>query len=256
MSSPSESTELPDGVRPAEIPLSGWLPDWMVRSGWLFDIGFQRMENRELAGWMPAAGIFSSLALLLMVGLSLRIPLALPLGIVGALDLLATRHFVGIGCRRLRRLGFRGPTRGRWWFEVAALAWTLLMSCACLVAVHHRAALQGGWQQGMVEFAFTCAKCLGPAFLGLAITGYFLGLLRGIRIRGRSMELVNFFFWMIVGVGFLMWAVPQVPGWFAAAVGLVGIVVACLATLLEIHRRSQTSRANAGGLGAKGNGGG
>jgi hypothetical protein len=245
-----------DGLKPSALSVSDFLPDEIARLSWVFDIGIRRMDQKQTAGWMPAMLVFCSLSLTLLLGAVLRLPLAVPLGIVGALDLLATRHFVGIGCRRLKQLGFMGPTRARWWFEVAAIIWSLMMSCGCFVVVHHKAALLGGWQQGLVELAFTCTKQLAPAFIVLAITGYFVGLARGTRVSGRALELVNFFFWMIASIGFAMWAIPQVPalaGWIPAAVGIVGVAVACLAGALEIRRR--LAEVDAGSAGADRNAG-
>jgi hypothetical protein len=127
--------------------------------------------------------------------------------------------------------------RPRWWIEVAAIDWTLIMSCGCFVAVHRK-----NW---LVELAFTGTTYLLPAFFVFAIAGYLLGLLRGKSVRGSSLELVNFFFWMIVGIWVSNWAIlghPALGGWLAASAALVGVGAACLAGTLEIRRRVRSSR--------------
>jgi hypothetical protein len=195
------------------------------------------MQRDEPAGWMPAMLVFSSLAVTLMAGAWLGLPIAWAISVIGVLDLLATAYFVSTGIRRVWRLGVAGPMRPRWWIEIAAIDWTLIMSCGCFVAVHRK-----NW---LVELAFTGTTYLLPAFFVFAIAGYLLGLLRGKSVRGSSLELVNFFFWMIVGIWVSIWAIPGHPalgGWLAASAGLVGIGAASLAGVLEIRRRVRSSR--------------
>jgi hypothetical protein len=178
-----------------------------------------------------------------MISAWLRIPMAWPLSVIGALDLLAVRYFVSAGVRRIRRFGISGPTRPQWWIEVAALDWMLLMGCGCFLAVHSNAALAGGWQKWLVTIAFASARFLVPAFFVLAVTSYLFALLRGKRVRGSSLELVNFFFWTVAGICLSTWAIPDHPalgGWVAASAAVVGVGAACLAGVLEVKRRFQS----------------
>jgi hypothetical protein len=231
-------------VQPPERSGRYRVPNWIIRSRWIFDMGFRRMRRQEPAGWMPQMLVFSSLAVTLMASAALRIPMTWPLSVIGALDLVATRHFAWTGVRRVLRLGITGPTRPRWWIELAALDFTLLMCCGCFVAVHGNAALLGGWQMWPVTVAFSSSKYLVVAFLVLSTAAYLLGLIQGKRAQGRSLELMNFFFWTIVGIWLAIWIIPDhraLGGWVAEAAAVAGVGAACLAGALEAKRRFRLS---------------
>jgi hypothetical protein len=72
------------------------------------------------------------------------------------------------------------------------------MSGAVFLLVHGQAA--GGlpaWQAAFAAVAAHCAKGLLIAFFALTLLGFAVGLVSGKRVRGRSLELITWFFWWI-----------------------------------------------------------
>ena len=208
---------------------------------WIFDIGFRRMNAQLAPGWAAQMLVFGMLGLIMIAAVEFGLPMAWPLTIIGTIDLVATQHFVRGSLRRIRRLGIRGPTRARWWIEVAALDWTLCISGGVFAFTHgNPAAALPAWQQAFVAFALGCAAHLFFPFLALAVVGFLLGFVQGRRIRGRSLELVTWFFWWIVVIVGSCLLVPQHPALttlVAPALALLSAVVLCAAALVAVKQR-------------------
>jgi len=208
---------------------------------WIFDVGFRRMNADAAPGWAPQMLIFGMLGLTMMATVEFGVPVAWPLTIIGTLDLLVTQHFVRRSVRRIWRLGWLGPTRARWWIELSALNWTLCMSGGVCALTHGKAAAAlPAWQQAFVAFAMHCTTGLFFSFFALTILGFAIGLLQGKRIRGRSLELVNWFFWSIVMIVAACLLVPEDPAlttWVAPALLVLSVVVLCAVGVLAVRQR-------------------
>jgi hypothetical protein len=210
----------------------------MRRSLWIFDVGQRQMQNREMAGWMPYMGIFSGLALFVMLTVRVRVGMDWALAVASVIDLLVAQHFVRRFGRRLRRLGLFGATRARWWIELAALDLTLCFSSGLFSLAHRNGQVLPAWQQVMVDGASQTMELLSYPFLGFTIVAYMLGLLQGRRMSGRSLELVNFFFWLYVidkGIDNL----PQDASFAviaAIAIGVIAVVMLGIAGVLATRQ--------------------
>jgi len=210
-------------------------------SMWIFDIGLRRWNADQAPGWVAQMGVFSMLALTMIAAFELGLPMAWPLTIIGVIDLLVTQHFARRSLRRIRRLGMLGPTRGRWWIELAALDWTLCISGGIFALTHgHPAAALPAWQRAFVNFAWDCAAHLFYPFLALPVVGFLLGMVQGGRIRGRSLELVNWFFWSIAVIGASLLLIPENPvltTWVAPALAILSACMLCAAGVIALRQR-------------------
>ena len=210
-------------------------------SFWIFDIGLRRMNAEAAPGWAAQMLVFSALALTLMGAVELGVPTAWPFTIIGIFDLLATQHFARGSFRRIRRLGWLAPARARWWIELSALDWTLCMSGGVLALTHGQAAAAlPAWQQAVVAVAGYCAACLFFPFLALTVLGFVVGLTQGKRIRGRSLELVTWFFWCIAVIMASYLLVPEAPvlvAWVAPALAVLSALALCAAGVVAVRQR-------------------
>jgi hypothetical protein len=212
---------------------------WLTRSTWVFDIGLRRMNEERPPGWAVLMGVFSGLALALMTAANFRLPFGLVFSVAAAVGLLIAERFSHWPVRQIWRLGLRGPTRARWWVELAALTWTLCF-CGGLFWLAHGigAAALPGVIELIVSAVATGTKYLFAAFFGFALAGYVLGALQQKRLRGRSVELVNWFFWTIVGSQLLA-AIPWDFGpvaWVAPVLAIVGVAAGCVAAILAAYQ--------------------
>lgn len=213
----------------------------LKRSLWIFDIGFRWTKADLPAGWMPPMGVFSALALAIVVVSVFGLPKALSFALIGCIDLLATKRFVRQSVSRIRKLGVLGLLRARWWIEIAALDLTLAMSLAVFAVTHF---LGGGalpaWQFAVVEAAYRSARYLFGFFLVLAAAGFALGLVQGRPIRGRALELVAWFFWAAVGIVTALAVIPDNPAlanWVAPLLAVLGLVVLLATSVIALWNR-------------------
>jgi hypothetical protein len=208
---------------------------------WIFDIGLRRMNGKGAPGWAAQMAVFSALALTLMGAVELGVPTAWPFTIIGSLDLLATQHFARTSFRRIRRLRCLAPARARWWIELAALDWTLCMSTGVFALTHGQAAAAPpAWQQDVVAVAGYCAAGLFVPFLALTVLGFAVGLIQRQRIRGRSLELVTWFFWSIVVIVGACRLVPEAPvlvDWVAPGLAVLSAVALSAAGVVAVGQR-------------------
>ena len=211
---------------------------------WVFDIGFRRMNANLAPGWTAHMFVFSMLALAMIASFEVGMPMAWPLPVIGAIDLLATQYFVRRSLRQIRKLGLLGPTRARWWIEVAALDWTFCISTGLFAVTHvNPAAVLPGWQNALITVGLDCAEYLFFAFLVLTPVGFFVGLIQGKRIRGRSLELVNWFFWSIVVILASCLLVPEhrvMTKWVAPTLLVLSVIVLCGAGVVALKQRMGT----------------
>ncbi len=217
------------------------------RSLWIFDIGFRRMNADLPAGWMPPMGVFSALALAILVVSVFGLPKAGSFALIGCIDLLATKRFVRQSVSRIRKLGVVGAFRARWWIEIAALDLTLAMSLAVFAVTHF---LGGGalpaWQFAVVEAVYRSARYLFGFFLVLAAAGFALGIVQGRPIRGRALELVAWFFWAAVGIGAALAVIPDKPvlaNWVAPLLAILSLVVLLVAGGIAVWNRTTNTTA-------------
>ncbi|MBP90330.1 MAG: hypothetical protein CMJ64_27100 [Planctomycetaceae bacterium] len=170
------------------------------------------MNNGHSPGWSSHALVFSILPLLLICWAELEIGLAWGITVVGLLDTVATLYFLRRSRRQILRLGVFGPTRARWWIEVAAVCWTLCMSCAIFsVSQANGAIALPLFQAAWVDLAFQASGWFFWASLVLTIVGFVVGLARRKRIQGRALNLVSAAFWMVVCIHVIMWSLPDNP---------------------------------------------
>jgi hypothetical protein len=207
---------------------------------WIFDIGAREMDGERPPGWQLPAAMFGFLAFGMVAGATVGwAAVEWWLTVVGIADFIVAWHFVHWSQRRIRRMGIVGPSRARWWIELAALDWTLCLSSGIFWVTHGLfAGMLPPWLQMPFATAARLTGMLFYAFIAFASTGYILGLIRGVRIRGRSLELVSFFFWMIVGMSaaFLLPQNPALGGWVAEAFAIVGVAASCVAGLVAARQ--------------------
>lgn len=204
---------------------------------WIFDMGLRREKAGLPPGWAPHMLVFSALGVafpfIFFFAVFVGIPMGWVLVAIGCIDFFAAKYVLGGSIPRIKRMGLFGPTLARWWIEMAAVAWTLCMSLAV--------------------FALAQMQLFGPAawgawyfllfFVAMSAIAYTLGLLQGKRIRGRAVELVNWFFWWVVGcaVGLPIACslIPQNPvlvNCVAPALGVLCVVVLLVAAVITLKR--------------------
>lgn len=213
------------------------------RALWIFDVGFERMNQQDWAGWMPMTGVFSGMALCLIVAslVGARWAWGWALPIFSGINVLIARRFVVQSLRRAARFGIYGPMRARWWIELAAVN-LLLVFCLFLFGVSNGVgAALPPWQKAVADFAFRATKVLGPPFPLLTFTGYVVGLAGQQRVTGRSLEMVNFIFWMLAGIAAAS-QLPPVADWIAPTVAIVGIAALCLAGGMAAKQKWNAAR--------------
>lgn len=207
----------------------------MMRYLWIFDIGI-RESNEFRPGWsdhmFPLAFAGASIPFCLLFGIDWLLLLVL----VSAIFLVCSRKLIARSVRRIRRMGWFAPTRGRWWIELAALDWTLCMAGGCFWLA---SVLQGGGPlcgNGAVAVVGDLTRLAFYAFYPLAAAGYVIGLCRGRRTAGGSLETVNHFFWMST----VIWLLKQGPplgAWFAPVMFGIAAGAAMLAGVLFVRAR-------------------
>jgi hypothetical protein len=213
----------------------------MNSTPWIFDIGMRRMKASKLPGWAPQMFVFSLFAAAIVAAFELGVPVSWTLTLVGVVDALLTQHFLRGALRRMRRLGWFRPTRARWWIELAALDWTLCLSLSLFgLTLGKGAAGLPAWAQNVMGFSFVFVKGLCVAFFALTMLAFAIGLLQGRRTRGRSLELVNFFFWVFGFIVASMLLVPQAPvlaNVVSPVLLIVSILTFCAAGALAFRQR-------------------
>lgn len=217
----------------------------LKRPLWIFDIGGRRDGTDVEAGWYGPVKIFFPLAFLLPIAEVLGLPQHWPLLVVGCLDLLATKHFAGRSVLRIRRMGLLGPTRARWWIEAAALVWILCMSVGVFAVERGQAAFvqRNRGLFSVFEVAMWTTGVLIALFYAMTITGYGVGLVQRKPIRGRAVELVNFFFWgMTIVLGIVAAAIFLPPNlflgnWVAPLLAILSLAVLLVAGVVAVWNR-------------------
>ncbi|MHC4400000.1 MAG: hypothetical protein ACYTG0_09995 [Planctomycetota bacterium] len=208
------------------------------------DRRFWRRVFRLRGGPMPAAMVLAALAnvfLLLMldraVGAALFTTLWLGtvafLGVVGGVALLGAATYA---VRALYRLGVRGWSRPRWWFEVSSLAWTLCVLLILAVALSVPGAkipALGGWLDATFFAARNIIVILLCVFFVSAIVGYVVSMISGRARCGNAYECIQMIFAWVGGVGLLIVACSQwwpprrawPDGVFLAVCGAIGVAL-------------------------------
>jgi len=170
--------------------------------------------------------------------------------IVGVLAMLMTSVRAATA---FRRLGFAGPTRPRWWFEIARsglnVAAVSFVGIVMFVGIMMGPMLNNPQPQfpAIVDIAFfTLANLLEislPIFLAAATTGYGVSFVfRKPRI-GQAYDCVHFFYVTFVPLGLLVYAAllippqPQLPAIvIPGAIGIVGVLGLLLGFISNIRR--------------------
>lgn len=211
-----------------------------MRYLWIFDVGCREtMEYRP--GWalhvFPFALLGTCLGFCVAIGLDPMLPVVMG----SALFLACSRKIIAQNVRRIRRMGWFAPTRARWWIELAALDWTLCIAGGSFWIVRNMAAGGLVWGNAVLLAAQYVIGWTFCAFFPLTVAGYVVGLIRGRRLAGGSLETVNFFFWMLVAI-FLMQQAPPLATWFGPAVAMIGLSAGAVAGLLALRQRARRSR--------------
>lgn len=205
---------------------------------WIFDMGLRREKAGLPPGWAPHMLVFSALGVafpfIFFFAVFVGIPMGWVLVAIGCVDFFAAKYVLGGSIPRIKRMGLFGPTLARWWIEMAAVAWTLCMSLAVFALAQMQ--LFGPAATGAWNFLLL--------FVSTTVIGYTLGQLQGKRIRGRAVELVNWFFWWVVGcaVGrpIACSLIPQNPvlvNCVAPALGGLSAIVLLVAAIMALKRR-------------------
>jgi len=197
---------------------------------------------RQDAGWaapvflLASLGLPSMLVMLgLMIGANLHPHAILGAVIVWALLGIAASVYAGWrSMRAMRRMGFWGWSRARWWFELGRiLALTSVFLIAMLLAVLFvscfpaaQAALNPLWAWRWLPMS-ACAATIS-AFFFAGTCGYGLSWLTGRARGGKAYECVQFFYLLgggllVMGISATFW--PMAALWPDGAVLCGGIVV-------------------------------
>ena len=201
------------GLIAKELRFPGWIVEMFIVIGtWAL--------SHELREWIGPL-----LLLRRWIG-----PLLLVIGSCAVFVLLKA-HLLLSGLRIISKMGIRGPLRARWWIEVAALDWTLLMACIAFGLC---------WPFGPSALDFLLnwgPACLFCLFFPLTLIGYLLGLAQRRRIRCYSLELVNFFFWCMAGsyVAMMLLDMPMIGDL------VIPLIIAAGVVLLMVHRVSMSA---------------
>ncbi|MEX1232050.1 MAG: hypothetical protein WEB58_17530 [Planctomycetaceae bacterium] len=150
--------------------------------------------------------------------------------IVGALaSVMALRQ----SARNIRRLGFSGMRGVKWWFEVARIHWIafLLMSGSLGAAMlfGHDPPPVAGTILGFLLYVTFLSFLI---FIVTATAGYLVSFFRRCPARGRCVECVQFFYFIIFSFGSLgaaasYWPIQKMwpDGIIAAVLGFIGAAV-------------------------------
>jgi hypothetical protein len=216
------------------------------RALWIFDVGFERMNQQDWAGWMPIAGIVAGTMVCLMMAhlIGARWAWAWAIPVFSGLNFLIARRLAAQSLRRVYRFGVYGPLRARWWIELAAVNLLLVFCLGLFAASNGAGAALPPWQKAVADVAFQAARILGPPFVLLSLTGYIVGLAGNQRVTGRSLEMVNFHFWLLVGI-VASSRLPPVADWIAPTVAIAGIVALILAGGMAAKQKWDAARRKA-----------
>lgn len=178
----------------------------MKRLKWIFDIGARHFDESTPRGpgWAYHMGFFCIIAIWCMFCFSVGIPLrwvVLLISVAGIIDMIGTWVLLRAPLKRLQRLGIRSVARPRFWIESSAVLLTLGFSAGVFVAsggIPIPINVPANFQNVAFRFAIDATDVL---FIGSYICtaiAYVLGLAQDRTPSGKSLELVAFFFWMMV----------------------------------------------------------
>lgn len=109
------------------------------------------------------------------------------------------------------------------------------MASVCFYLVDPGRIPAGGWLDRLLMEAI---RWMGGAFFLLATTGYLVGVVSRRRVRGPSLEFVNYFYWLIVCfMAVSAFGNPGPGDWIPAA----GAVVVTAAGTEQFVRRTRWS---------------
>lgn len=199
-------------------------------SPWHWSTTARRLARAE--AWVPPMMIIAGGGLILVVSqlafltktpvqhFAISILAWLTWLIVGAI---AT--FIGTfeSVRNLMRYGIDGPTRPRWWFEIARLLWTgFLLGLLSLPL--------GFLTLNILLYVIGEIVGTFALFFATASVAYLLTFRKGKPFRGRAFECVHFFYPSLGGICLLIYAASLWPpddlligGTLIAVSGLLGI---------------------------------
>jgi hypothetical protein len=146
------------------------------------------------------------------------------------------------GVNNIRRLGFAGIFRPRWWFEISRLTWMfLLLAALSTTAIHF---VGTPWLCTVGDFLFRAIPAVYIAFMVFSTGGYLVSGITRRRRRGRAFECMQYFYWLfgvISAVVFLVVWLPARTGWAqpmtvvtcVIAASIIGILVLTVARRLD-----------------------
>ena len=203
----------------------------MNRFTWIFNIGLKHFDDASPRGpgWAIHMFFFSTMALWCMLCFSLNLPMGwvtVMFSLVGFIDLFGTAFLCIRNTRNISRLGLKGVLRPRAIVELAAMILTLGFSLG-VFAVSGGIPLLGNWQQPMFRIAVDMCQITVITSFVFFLIAMLSGILRNRPVRGRSFELVAFFFWCAVGSKLLDFVLPAID-----AENVAIVVVVCSITML------------------------
>lgn len=180
---------------------------WIPTIPWLEGEVYRR-AFRARRGWYAPMAVLCSLLLVLLLSLEpggrrvaeVAGEWVLFLGIVG---MVATMGASLRSFRALGRMGSRGMTRPRWWFELGSLGCNFFVAAALGMAgigVLAWLGLPKVWEQGLWRLGRWLLGASFVTFMVATVIGFSLAVLRRRRCSGTAYDCVQFFFTAIGGV--------------------------------------------------------
>lgn len=216
---------------------------------------------RRSPGWVPPMVLIATLGLLMfgrngfgLLGghIALIVFNYIAIGTYFTVGSIASAAVMIDGANNLRRLGIRGVSRPRWWFEWARLAWITLLLVGLAMLIFHL--VGGAVFAPLADSLFHIAPSLFFAFLVLSTAAYFLSLATRRRRSGRAFECVQYFYWTFGVISALIAVLTWVPaqaGWAQPMTVVLSIVAASLMAIVLFklaqrwERKLDSARPNA-----------
>jgi len=222
-----------------------------------YDWRTYRAMYRSRGAWWPSMGALACLALFLMSAAGdpfIRVVTTIWLGTLVLAYVLFGVALVGAvvrGPRAIVRMGARGWTRPRWWFEWANLAWSLAVLIVLVggpfCALAPKLGL-GAWGNAIWRFGVPAGVALFWVFMGTAAMGYVVSTLAGRPRIGNAYACAQFAFPVfggtaLVTIASMNWPAGGAwPAWPVMLLGAFGGAIMILGVwdLMRIVDRART----------------
>ncbi len=114
--------------------------------------------------------------------------------------------------RTLGRFGLLGPTRPRWWFEIASVAWsvTTISFIGIMLGLFLNSQQRQAFSDVFTPLMAVLLVSL-PAFFTAATIGYAVSFVGGRRRAGKAYDCVHYFYSIVGSVAVTAYAASLVP---------------------------------------------